>query len=94
MGDLDDELADMALALSPFGGPSDAASLRRACESDELAQRLISALPSGDRTALLGFGVDAVTTPRQRLSLLGELLSELQAECLLSGVAPAPLRWR
>ena len=93
MGDLDaDELADLALALSPFGGPSDAASLRRACESDELAQRLISALPSGDRTALLGFGVDAATTPRQRLSLLGELLSELQAECLLSGVAPTPIR--
>ena len=73
MGDLDDELADLALALSPFGGPSDAASLRRACESDELAQRLISALPSGDRTALLGFGVDAAR-PRQR-SLLGELLA-------------------
>ena len=93
MGDLDaDELADLALALSPFGSPSDAASLRRACESDELAQRLISAAKRRPhRPALLGTGVDAATTPRQRLSLLGELLSELQAECL-SGVAPTPIR--
>ncbi len=71
----DDELADTALALAPFGGPSDAASLRRVCESIELAKRLEAALPSGDRTALLGFGVEEATTPRQRLTLLQLLVS-------------------
>ena len=95
MADLDDmELADTAAALHPFGGPDAADLLRRACESNELAKRLEAALPSGDRTALQQsrFGVDAATTPRQRLSLLQLYTSQLQAECLLSGVAPTPIR--
>ena len=55
-------------------------------------EKAIKALPSGDRTALLGFGVEEATTPRQRLSLLQLFISELQAECLLTGVAPTPIR--
>ena len=92
MADIDEEIGDTALALAEFGGPSDGAALRRAIETNELTSRLLAALPSGDRTSLLGFAADAATTPRQRLSLLQLYVSELQAQALLSGVAPTPIR--